>query len=248
MERDKGIIEIQKHVLEILKWIDYLCTRNGITYFIQGGTLLGAVREKGFIPWDDDGDITMYGEEYEKFLKCAKGELEKKGYFLKWTDRVPKVCLLGREEIHVDIFFIDPLPKAGWKRKGKRFLMKLLQGMMKRKVDYSTYDLKGKILVFLSSSMGRIMTTSFKLKLYRSLSAYGKHEHSGLAFFSNDFYQFLSLEFPESLFKDVERIPFEDGMLSAPVHREEYLRMIYGEDYMTPKRENYFVEKGQAME
>ena len=67
MERDKGIREAQGHILEILKWIDYICTKNNITYFIQGGTLLGAVREKGFIPWDNDGDIPCTEKRMKNF-------------------------------------------------------------------------------------------------------------------------------------------------------------------------------------
>ena len=111
----EGLEKVHEEMLRLLLIIDTIAKENNIPYWIDGGSLIGIVRHKGFIPWDNDGDITMYREAYEKFLKCAKGELKKKGYFLKWTDRVPKVCLLEREEIHVDIFFIDPLPKARWK-------------------------------------------------------------------------------------------------------------------------------------
>lgn len=60
----------QKISLSILKYIDEFCKRNAITYFIGYGTLLGAVRHLGFIPWDDDIDIIMFRKDYEKFINC----------------------------------------------------------------------------------------------------------------------------------------------------------------------------------
>ena len=68
--------------MEILDQIDQICERHNITYYADGGTLLGAVRHKGFIPWDDDLDICMFKDELDKFIKYAKEEL-KDPYFLQ---------------------------------------------------------------------------------------------------------------------------------------------------------------------
>ena len=61
------IKQVQKKILEIMMYIDKICKANGIAYYIMGGTALGAVRHQGFIPWDDDLDIFMTPENYEKF-------------------------------------------------------------------------------------------------------------------------------------------------------------------------------------
>lgn len=67
--------------LEVLAEIDRICRKHNITYFLDWGSLLGAIRHKGFIPWDDDMDIVMFRAEYDKFYRAAKGELPE-GFFI----------------------------------------------------------------------------------------------------------------------------------------------------------------------
>ena len=70
--------QLQQYILEILVDVDEFCRENGITYYLGEGTLLGALRHKGFIFWDDDADILMPREDYEKFLSIAPKALEEK--------------------------------------------------------------------------------------------------------------------------------------------------------------------------
>lgn len=78
---DTPLRQSQLVMLRMLKIFDYLCTRHEIGYFLIGGTLLGAIRHKGFIPWDDDLDIGMTRKDYEKFIAVAAAELPNDIYF-----------------------------------------------------------------------------------------------------------------------------------------------------------------------
>ena len=73
---------IQDKILSILKEFINICEENNLTYYALGGTLLGAVRHQGFIPWDDDIDIGMPREDYEKFKKIALNVLPENYKFL----------------------------------------------------------------------------------------------------------------------------------------------------------------------
>jgi lipopolysaccharide cholinephosphotransferase len=83
-EREKGenrLRQCQLVMLRLLKIFDYLCTKHDIKYFLTGGTLLGAIRHQGFIPWDDDLDVGITRDNYEKFVQYAVPELPKDIFF-----------------------------------------------------------------------------------------------------------------------------------------------------------------------
>lgn len=73
--RPEDVRKIQLMVLHIMLEFEKVCKKHGLRYYLAGGTLLGGIRHKGFIPWDDDMDITMPRPDYDKFLKIAKKEL-----------------------------------------------------------------------------------------------------------------------------------------------------------------------------
>ncbi len=83
----RGVQLIQ---LEIAKEVHRVCLKNNLCVFMLGGTLLGAVRHKGFIPWDDDFDFGMMREDYDKFLKIAPTQLGEKYYLLEWKHKAKK--------------------------------------------------------------------------------------------------------------------------------------------------------------
>ncbi|GAA0676244.1 MAG: LicD family protein [Clostridium cadaveris] len=108
------IRKLQLTQFDMLKDIHKICEENNINYFIAYGTLLGAVRHKGFIPWDDDIDIMMFSSDYNKFLDICRTKLPKK-YFLQndetdpmyprmWSKiRINNTCNMEREyrKLHI---------------------------------------------------------------------------------------------------------------------------------------------------
>ena len=115
--------KVQLTLLEILKDIDCVCKKHGIQYFLDSGTLLGAVRHQGFIPWDDDLDIGMLRDDYEKFCAIAQDELGDKYFWQTWdTDPdypIPFGKVRKRGTLYVEAksrqlnengFYVDVLP------------------------------------------------------------------------------------------------------------------------------------------
>ncbi len=233
--------KIHEKVLEMLKIVHDVCEKEKISYFMQAGTLLGAVRNKGFIPWDDDGDIMMYREEFDKLISVIDGYLKDTEYFLKYTDRVPKVVCRNNEDIRLDIFIIDYLPNNKLKRKYKLFILKLIQGMSKEDVDLSAYSLKGKILVGVTSTLGKLFSEKKKLEMYDRMSRYGNDVSASECFWSNDLYRFINYKFERNYFRETFLMDFEDTRLYAPKNYDSYLIINYGKDYMTPMQDNYYV-------
>ena len=115
--------EVKQVELEILEYVDKICKENNIQYSLAYGTMLGAVRHKGFIPWDDDIDILLKREEYEKLLRILYSKTDEKyqvfslkdeGYwysYAKVTDTrtiiVEKNDRNMKECVYIDIFPID---------------------------------------------------------------------------------------------------------------------------------------------
>ena len=74
---------LQLTELELLLEFDRICRKNGIRYTIIGGTLLGAVRHKGFVPWDDDADVALLRSDYDAFVKALDEDLDKERFYFQ---------------------------------------------------------------------------------------------------------------------------------------------------------------------
>ena len=121
--------ELRQHQLKILDEVSSFCAKHGYNYYLTGGTLIGAVRHNGYIPWDDDIDIIMFRSDYEAFIREFNAvEADYHAYCIDLDDgynlHYSKICELGtllKETnlkpndfelgINIDLFALDPIPE-----------------------------------------------------------------------------------------------------------------------------------------
>lgn len=231
--------EEQRELLEMVKMLDDICAKENISYMLHRGTLLGAVREHGFIEWDDDMDLIMLRKDFEAFEKCCPKYFSGLGLYLENKGKFPTVCSMEKPELIMEIVTLDAIPSSAIKHKFQVFLLMLLPLLL---IDYRlyTYSWTRKVLVFLLSLPGRLFSEKAKLEAFRRISTWGNDDGTDELFISNGAARFINLRIQKRLVEETVRMPFEDTELPVPVGWDEYLRLFYGDDYMTPKRENYY--------
>lgn len=133
MYSDNELHELQIVLLEMIKQIDNICKKENIEYFLLGGTFIGAVRHKGFIPWDDDIDIAMDRKNYQKFLKIIDEKLPENMKLLYYKNDATyehwikiknndfkiiekKDNIVTEQNVFIDIFPFDNIPDNFIKR------------------------------------------------------------------------------------------------------------------------------------
>ena len=242
---DEILDKLREVQIEILDEIERVCKKNNIKYFLCGGSLLGAVRHKGFIPWDDDIDIGMAQEDYIKFLEIAPKDL-KSNYFvddskynknyIQWFAKVKKrgTVFVEDESKHVDgvekCIFIDIFPFVNidnpnsFKFKIRKTLYKILQKTVFAKNDI-IYSVKGKIVKTLTF----FIKTNFLVKLEYKLSFINKNNNS-------KYIGSLNSRYGTEVFKRTDIFPLKQILFDKKKryclnNNSVYLTRLYG-DYM----------------
>lgn len=247
----------QKDILiEMLEYIDDICRKNNITYFISGGTLIGAVRHKGFIPWDDDLDIEMPFKDYKKFIKLMKEEDKYNVnspydddyyyFFTKITDKrtflkemnFKKIDTMG---VFIDIFPIFNVPDAEkerieviekFRKMEKRYFR--FYGFEKYYYDEKLIKRIIKSIIFFPQFIlkNNIKKTKNKMLNYMEELSNKNTNYMGFLIPPNDIVQ------PKEVYEDKTELEFEGKKVYAPIKYKEYLKNYYG-DYMKlpPKEE-----------
>ena len=237
--------EMKAIQLEIMDRIHDFCLANDITYFLSHGSLIGSVRHKGFIPWDDDIDLFMLREDYDRFCRVFPSSQEKLGLELvnsrsvkKFYRPMSKVIdnrtlliepnYLCDDEIgvNVDIWPLDGVPaNSDEYDKHLKKLKKLIKILYGRIVRTKAIDsVPQKIAHIL------LLIVSPKFLVDRIISLQEKYKASDSDFVSC-YVDPYKKKFNREWFSDRKLVPFEDKMFYIPVDSDKILKSLYG-DYM----------------
>lgn len=233
-DEDYGLAETHKMLLVALNKLDYLCRENRVNYSLHGGTVLGAERNHRFIPWDDDVDISMTRKNYEKILPVLKN-LKGNFYFDEKTTWVPRFAYReGNIAVFISIFIWDYISEKKIEQKLKIFIMRSIQGMLKRNIDYSRYNLKNKVLVMATHLLGLPFPYKMKKNWQDHIGKYWLLGSKKYIHRSNDAHKGVSFIFDAHYMGEYGEIEFEGKNYMVTQRYKEFLEINYGKDYMTP--------------
>lgn len=254
---DEMLKDIHSIQLEMLKAVDSICKKHNLRYYAIGGTCLGAVRHKGFIPWDDDIDIGMPRTDYNRFLEIAKEELDSdfflqtyksdKDYFFSYAKLRNSNTTFIEESlknlnlnhgIFIDIFPLDGIGNS-------KFI-----GMINAKIiKFYHYILCFKMIPeyrlgnFIGRYVKKLLSKISKYKINKKIEVISsKRNYDSSKYVVNYFGAYGWREIvPSFLFGEGVSLEFEDIEIKVPKHYDSYMTRIYGNYMQLPppeKRQN----------
>ena len=255
--------QVQLAQLEILKEVKRVCQKNGIQYFLDSGTLLGAVRHKGFIPWDDDLDVGMLHSDYERFISIAPRELNNDFFLETWDTDSAYPFAFGKvmkkatkyvedafdgtnkhNELYIDIFPYYPYPNEPRERDIQARLIARY-----RNLEYMLSGMKPwvrhnncveRFFVRLKYFPALIKARFLEKKDVNILYTNELKKFAGAVtdfFVPGGISKHVKWVIPVECFSDFIELPFEDDVFMCPKGYDVYLKHAYG-DYMTLPPEN----------
>lgn len=257
------IRKMQAIELDMLKEVDKICRENDIQYQVDGGTLLGAVRHRGFIPWDDDVDIRMLRADYDRFCEICKVKLNREKYFLQthetdegyrwgyarilrngtYFSRENQEMLTMKRGIFIDIFPCDGMPENTVGKGIYNFTCFVARKILyspvgaqheKKWVKRVAYKIVGIIPKQFAFLLFSILIEKYRNKDTKLIRTLGWNG-------SEENIGFLREWMLESC-----ELDFEDMKVKAPVAYNDFLNFMFGEDYMTPPSEDKRIPKHTA--
>lgn len=249
--KELSIREEQEIQLQIMHYFDNICKKENLRYYLAYGTLLGAIRERGFIAWDDDVDIWMPREDFEKFSEVFPIYATDR-FFLQnsRTDKnnvspeMTRICVNGtykwpngceKENFHTGIYFdIFPLDYGFGTaqdekdlQKAKTYHTEIFKSLRRKQAK----TLKGFIHCVCTWLIPRRL---YAYKLIRLIESHRKCKSNVLLSFPSAYAGLCRSHFDSGFFENVEYVPFEDMLLPVPAKYDELLCYMYGDDYMLP--------------
>lgn len=255
--RELSLEEIRERELNMLRKLRDFCRERGLTYYLAYGTLIGAVRHQGFIPWDDDVDVIMFREDYDVLMRefnigrddslAARCVENSPGYYHNMgkiidesTVLIEKGNNLGDEiGIYIDIFAFDYLPEDDAERaRVLRHLRKLRKHYRRINEDLDEQRNPVKRLALRANKLALKLLPGDLIarKMNEAAVAATGGRRTGIC---GELTSYSSKErslFRTEWFDGTIELPFEGEMFTAPKDYDTILRFFYG-DYMTPPPE-----------
>lgn len=271
MKREVSLQYLQQQELEILEVFDKICRKLNIFYTLSGGSLIGAVRHRGFIPWDDDVDVIMRRKDYEIFLEHCTQMLPE-GYFMQTYRTDPNYPLhFGKlrntkkkiadtetknldmvSGISIDIFPIDKISNYAAVDLFDRMRLSVWMFLRYQVLDeerIEKHPLKRRIRKLLGAVVKK--TGTQKLALAEERIRTGRNQENNKRTYADFIVPAYKLKkeqrLPAAIFDEYEDVEFEGRSLMTIKDKDSYLRMTYGNYMELPPEEertppHHFVE------
>ena len=266
VEEHELLRKVQMKCLGILKVFDAFCEKNGLLYYACGGGCIGAVRHGGFIPWDDDIDVMMPREDYQRFKELWPQQMDEERFrlndnsedvFLRnmWTSVSDEETTFIKERqsdldishgIKLEIIPLDGCPDSRVQRVFQMFWALVRQIYINQEPPISKGKLMyglGKILLGIHRSWKSRYRAAMRAE--KRMIRYPFSSAEKVTELTTRF-QYMVNEYPAEAFRAAVRMPFEDTTIPVPVGYDTYLRMAFG-DYMQMPPEEERVPKHDAV-
>lgn len=238
--------EIHNEELKIMSFFDSVCRREKVHYSMIGGTMLGAIRHQGFIPWDDDIDVFMKMEDFERvkksltnetyFLQTPESDIEMPFAMYKIRRNNSKMLepdmesLSMHQGIWIDIFVYTHAGKTELQKRLQKMVFLFLKTYRCRHLNRNLYKKKltHKCLTLLPKCM-QLLIDKALMKLIQLLGSKKSEEYFALDVGKYTIY-------PKTFFDNVNDYLFEDKYFMGPSDSDGFLTMVFGKDYMVPRK------------
>lgn len=257
MSNDEILQKMHKLHLLLADEVKRICEKHGIEYFLLAGTLLGAIRHKGFIPWDDDMDFGMTRNNFEKFLVFAEQELDNQRFYLQ-TDRKEKLYVFNfaklrlngtkvvegfssdvnsHQGIYIDIFPLDVVPDNKLLSFIQYKSFYVYRNLLWVKCGYGTQERKKTIGYKLAKIAAIPFSIGYLKKRKMEVIAHYRNNDSALVVTSDGTYGLTKETLQRKWLKSLTLLQFEDRVFPGFTAYDEYLTYFY-HDYMQLPPEN----------
>ena len=269
-EKTYDLSKVHEANLKLLKEIDRICQKYKIKYALDSGTLLGAIRHGGFIPWDDDVDVVMTRANYEMFAKVVRRELTEGMTFVEpnqyhngeaFFDFVPRILYDKSQKfaesdkmsfyddkiskLWVDIFILDALPDGKFAAPFTKLMHCVVYGLAlghRYQIVYSDYQGMMKVFVGVLSNIGKLIPFRVTYKVWNKLCRMNRKKKTKRYFYTNYAPNWYYVEIERPWSDQVKRVAFENTELCIPAGWDHCLELLYGDYMKLPPKEKQVPE------